>query len=322
MPVTITEDIIGGAKYNQNKDGGTLTRVFTVEGLTQTTGDNVVVATIVQDSATGKRIPAYGQAHPQVAGLSVSNIACTPLMKNARTAVRVEVTYVSQQINPSGSFVKVEITGTNGTKTFNRWPVGSTPGGTLDGEIMIIPYSKNGQKFQVPIDPKTIKPPAAAAGGVVGAVGQVVAGLGAQIFYDYASFSILSPNTMLTFTRQRIVTPATGTLGLSQKFRRRVNQVVWNGGDDGEWLCRNITSTLLGILAPSPGAPANQLYEERFEFEWDPDGWNSDVALFKSSINGQPPSGISVQSGTNNGYLKFDGYDYVDFNALGLPPVF
>lgn len=327
MPVTITEDIIGGAKYQLNKDGGTLVRVFTVEGLLQTTGDNVFTATVVQDSFTGKRIPQYGQGHPQIAGISVSNISSTPLMKNDKTAVRVEVTYLSQQINPSSNFVKVEITGSNGTETFNRWPKGTTPGGKLDGEIILIGYCKDGRKFDEFIDPASIAAfpggaPALAAGGIVGAVGQIVAALKPQVFYDYATFSVLTPNTMLTFTRQRVVTPATGTLALSMQFRRKVNQVAWNGGQSRTWLLRNMTSTLLGILPTSPGQPVNQLYEERFEFEWDPDGWNNDVAIFKSSINGQPPSGISVSDGTNNGYTTFAGYRSINFNLLGLPAVF
>src|SRR5579871_1062001 len=105
--MTITEDLLLGAKFTLDFAGGVLTRVFEVSGLAPGR-DTLAQAAFAQDSATGLRIPSYGDSHPGVAGLFVSSIEADPLPDNP-TSAEVRVRYTSPELYSVPNVAKVQI---------------------------------------------------------------------------------------------------------------------------------------------------------------------------------------------------------------------
>lgn len=294
MPISITEDLIKGARFRRTSAGGVFTRIFYVEGLDRTRGENTYLASVAVDGTTGFRVPQYGEYHPTISGIAVNDVQSDPL-EGSRTQCIVTITYVSPQISTAAGWT-IEIAGADGVKTINRWPVGFK----LAGEAILVGYNIKPKGFSIPINPKAINFQQDAENG---------------LYYDYVQLPVLSPNMMLIFTRQRVVKPGNGTLYLNQQYRRKTNVQAWNGGDVGTWLCRNITGTSIGSVAGQP------LMEEKFSFEYDPDGWTH-VEYFRSLVNGRIPSGISILQNDNNGYIKIAPYNPADFTTVGFPPVY
>lgn len=150
--IQITEDLVLGARFTLDKTGGMLLRVFEVTGLTPGV-DTLAQAAVATDAGTGVQIPAYGQAHPTVAGLYVIGIEADPV-SNARTAARVKVKYATPEAAAVPNGVSVRVTGSSRAKLVTRSPA--------DGSLFVVKYTDSTgavlQEFlQVPaLSPNTI----------------------------------------------------------------------------------------------------------------------------------------------------------------------
>ena len=123
MPISITEDLVLGAKFTYTRAGGSLLRLFDVSGLTPGK-ETLVQAAGATDSATGRSIPRYGDPHPAVYGLYVNSIEAEPV-QNSRTAARVSVRYGSPELGPVPNAVQIIISGSNKRKLVSTYPDGS-----------------------------------------------------------------------------------------------------------------------------------------------------------------------------------------------------
>src|ERR1700723_3362412 len=113
--MTITEDLILGARFTLDFAGGVLMRVFEVNGLAPGR-DTLAQAAMAQDSASAVRIPGYGDAHPGVAGLFVSSIEADPI-PGSRTAAQVKVRYTSPELFSVPNIARISIGGSSRVKT-------------------------------------------------------------------------------------------------------------------------------------------------------------------------------------------------------------
>lgn len=119
----ITEDLVLGARYRYDKTGAMLLRLFDVSGLTPGR-DTLAQAAAATDSATGIRIPRYGDPHPAVPGLYVLDIEANPV-SNSRTAAAVKVQYGTPEAGSVPNAVRVLIHGTGRYKQVSQLPDGS-----------------------------------------------------------------------------------------------------------------------------------------------------------------------------------------------------
>jgi hypothetical protein len=148
----ITEDLVLGAKFTLDRAGGVLVRIFEVTGLTPGR-DTLAQAVLGQDAVTGSRIPAYGQPHPDVAGLYVESVVAEPV-KHSRTAAAVRVVYASPEVSSALNAVSIAVTGSQRAKVLTRSPA--------DGTTLQVKYTDPAgnpltQIMQVPvISPNTI----------------------------------------------------------------------------------------------------------------------------------------------------------------------
>lgn len=297
MP-TVNEDLVNGCKVRRNSSGATFTRIFHVTGLDPTDPFNTAAAILLPD------IPKYSDPPPSssLAGLFVIDVYAEPLGQHFRGDAKVTVTYGNpERVGGILGVVYAEITGSNSLKTIHRWPIGSTPGGSLDGQLILIGYESNGASFNPFINPADVT------------IEKISDGNG----YEVASVPILSPNTCIRFTRNVLVsqTPGNGPLALSQKNRARTNASTWQSGDAGTWMCRTFDSKSLGSVLGQ-----QQIYEQTIEFEWQPEGWD-EYALFINGNDGKSPAGINIKDGTNNGYTKVQ-MPRAEFSTLGLPTIY
>jgi len=122
---------------------------------------------------------------------------------------------------------------------------------------------------------------------------------------DHIQVPVLSPNTILEFTRQEVISP----LKLSTAFRRTVNSNVWQGGGPKTWLCRAIDGTSQAGLSR---------YEVRYVFEYDPDGWER-IEYFVDRYTGKIPDDVQLSDNNDKGAVKILPYAQRDFSQLGLP---
>lgn len=141
----ITEDLILGARYRVTKDGPMLLRVFDVTGLAPGR-DTLAQAAGAIDSASGSRIPRYGEPHPAVANLYANEIDAQPI-NNASTAARVTVRYGSPELASAPGTVRISIRGSWGHKLLTQLP---------DGSLMTVAYTDPAgnamrQHLQLPI---------------------------------------------------------------------------------------------------------------------------------------------------------------------------
>jgi hypothetical protein len=259
----ITEDLVLGAKFSYTRHGGQLLRVFDVSGLTPGQ-DTLAQAAIAVDSASGARIPRYGDAHPAVYGLYVIALEADPIL-NSRTAARVAVKYGSPELGPVPNAVQIAITGSSARKLTSINP---------DGTPMVVKYT----------DPS------------------------GNVLQDRLQIPVLSPNTILQFTRLEPASP----LRLSTKFRRTVNSTSWQGGAAKTWLCRAIDGVSQANLTR---------YEVKYVFEYDPDGW-SRQEYFVDRYSGKIPDDVKVSQNNDKGVATILPYLTRDFAQLGLPNAF
>jgi hypothetical protein len=122
---------------------------------------------------------------------------------------------------------------------------------------------------------------------------------------DHLQIPVLSPNTVLEITRMETRSPLT----MSEKFRRTVNASPWQGGDAKSWLCRGIDGASQGSLSQ---------YEVRYQFEYDPDGWER-LEYFVDRYTGKVPDDVKVSSSNDHGVAKILPYATREFAELGLP---
>ncbi|HZL36479.1 MAG TPA: hypothetical protein VFC78_14265, partial [Tepidisphaeraceae bacterium] len=122
---------------------------------------------------------------------------------------------------------------------------------------------------------------------------------------EHLQLSILTPNTLLEFTRQEPASP----LRLSTRFRRTVNSSPWQGGNAKTWLCRAIDGASAAGLSR---------YEVRYLFEYDPDGWDR-LEYFVDRYTGKVPDDVQLSSTNDKGIARILPYAQNDFAQLGLP---
>jgi hypothetical protein len=150
--ISITEDLVLGARFTIDKSGGVLTRLFEVTGLRPGI-DTLAQAAIAQDGATGFRMPAYGDPHPAVPGLFVHGIEADPV-SSSRTSARVKVQYATPEAGSVPNVVRVAITGTSRAKR-----VSTDPG---NGSPLVVKYTDSSgnvlqELLQVPaLSPNTV----------------------------------------------------------------------------------------------------------------------------------------------------------------------
>jgi hypothetical protein len=262
--MTITEDLILGAKFTLDFAGGVLLRVFEVNGLTPGR-DTLAQAALGQDAATGSRIPAYGDSHPGVAGLFVSSIEADPVPGN-RAAAQVKVRYTSPELFSVPNVARIAISGSNRVKQISKNPTDSSP--------LLVRYTDS-------------------AGSVL---------------QEYLQVPALSPNTILTFTRQEFKSP----LSTSIRLRRTANASPWQSGAARTWLCRAIDAVSLGNVAR---------YEVKYVFEYDPDGWER-LEYYRDPHTGKVPTDVAESSNNDRGVAKILPYSVAEFSQLNLPNAF
>jgi len=129
-----------------------------------------------------------------------------------------------------------------------------------------------------------------------------------NVLQEYLQVPILTPNTLLEITRQESASP----LSLSTAFRRTVNASPWQGGDAQTWLCRGIDGASQGSLS---------IYEVRYTFEYDPDGWTR-LEYFVDRYTGKVPDDVAVSSDNSQGIATILPYATKDFSQLRLPNAF
>ena len=261
--IQITEDLVLGARFTVDMNGGTLLRLFEVTGLTPGV-DTLARAAAAQDGSSGAFIPRYGEAHPAVAGIFVNHIDAQPL-KNSRTAARVLVRYAPPEAGAANS-IRIAIVGSSRSKIISR-----NPG---DGSLLNVRYS----------DPT------------------------GTVLQEFLQLPVLSPNTILEFTRQEIRSP----LKLSTRFRRTVNAAPWQAGDARTWLCRAIDGNSLAN---------GSRYQVKYVFEYDPDGWER-IEYYADPYTGKIPDDIQFSTNNDHGVAKVLPYAVMDFAQLGLPNAF
>jgi hypothetical protein len=126
-----------------------------------------------------------------------------------------------------------------------------------------------------------------------------------NVLQDRLQMSVLSPNTLLEFTRQESASP----LARSLSFRRTVNSGQWQGGGANTWLCRDVDAVSLAGLAR---------YEVKYVFEYDPDGW-ARTEYYVDRYTGTIPDDVQASSNNDKGIAKLLPYAAKDFSQLGLP---
>jgi hypothetical protein len=129
-----------------------------------------------------------------------------------------------------------------------------------------------------------------------------------NVLKDFMQIPVLSPNTILTFTRQETKSP----LKLSAALRRTVNSSPWQAGNIKTWMCRAIDARSLGNLTR---------YEVKYVFEYDPDGWER-IEYYKDPFTGKVPDDAAISPNNDRGAAKVLPYGVADFNQLGLPNAF
>jgi hypothetical protein len=129
-----------------------------------------------------------------------------------------------------------------------------------------------------------------------------------NLLQQFLQVPVLSPNTILEFTRQELRSP----LKRSQSVRRTVNSSPWQNGDAKTWLCRGIDATSLDNLAR---------YEVKYIFEYDPDGWTR-TEYFHDTYTGKIPDDVQTSQGNDQGIANILPYATSDFSQLGLPNAF
>jgi hypothetical protein len=129
-----------------------------------------------------------------------------------------------------------------------------------------------------------------------------------NVLQEFLQVPVLSPNTVLEFTRQEFRSP----LRLSTQYRRKLNASPWQGGDAKTWLCRAIDATSLGNLTR---------YEVKYVFEYDPDGWER-LEYWSDPYTGKIPDDAQIAVNNDRGIAKIVPYATADFSQLGLPNAF
>jgi hypothetical protein len=262
--IQITEDLVLGARFTLDKTGGMLMRLFEVTGLSPGI-DTLAQAAVAHDTSAGIQIPAYGQAHPTVAGLYVISIEADPI-ENSRTSAQVKVKYATPEASSVLNAVKITITGSSRAKMISNDPA--------TGNLLLVKYTDST----------------------------------GTVLQQFLQVPVLSPNTILEFTRQELTSPMIH----SQTYRRTVNTNAWQNGAAKTWLCRAINATSLNNLTR---------YEVKYIFEYDPDGWQR-TEYFHDPYTGKIPDDVAVSSGNDQGVAKILPYGTADFAALGLPNAF
>lgn len=321
--VSVKPDQTIGCRFRQDGSGLNFVRKFIIwdaDTLPQgSPADTVLTAALTAPTEpTGLKglLPRYGDLFPGN-GMTVNLIEAMPYTDKSRTGVSVTVTYGPPQDNIFAW--NIEISGSNAIRDIERWSVDNLPPNadpTLVGSPILIPIAPQTptDTFSYPFDPDDVELPPDAID---------------PTYCDYASVPMLSPNTIIQFTKafKGSDLPGGGPIAFSQMYRRKVNDHQFLLGDTGTWLCRDVTSKWIavppqgGSTTASSAQDPNAVFLMSFLFEWQPEGW-SKVEYFRSFIDGRIPTDIDPTDGTNNGYINFVPYGSVHFQDLDFPNIF
>lgn len=104
MAIRILEDVVLGAQFVDQFNGSTALRQFVVTGLDQSTPSGVLYqARTAIDSVSGDTIPVYGNQHPVIPGIFVSQVTAVPLGDSSRKNAKVTVFYSWQGFSGAAS---------------------------------------------------------------------------------------------------------------------------------------------------------------------------------------------------------------------------
>jgi hypothetical protein len=300
-PYEIIPDRAKGSRVVIEGVNTSFDRIFTVNirGPQVTTNPEAfcIRACYATDPVTNFTIPQYGSLLPGSGWLSANRITAMPLADESRIAAVVTVHYGPIFLNGIAS-TQVEIGGTNGYVQVSRWPTGA--GFLYPGQPILVAY-KQGGSFPAQINPAVT----AGAGGDPAKNG--------NIYYQYVSIPVLSPNTIVKFTR---IEAGANVLQRSYVYRRMINSLAWQGGSSTvkNWLMRDVQAVNSSVLGPVTA------YKITYTAEYNPDGWTR-YEYLKAEKDGRVPTGVVINA-NNNGVLKLSPYPAVDFGGLGLPPIY
>lgn len=297
-PYEIIEDVVEGCRVHIDGVNTSFVRHFAVnirgpQDPSVSPWSFCVRACYATDSVTGFSIPQYGNLLQGSPWLSVNNIDARPLADKSRIGAIVSAHYGPIFYNGIAS-TQVEIGGSNGYVQISKWPTGFL----YPGQPIIVGYCPNGATFPNQIDPST----------VTGAAGDPAKN--GLKYYGYASIPVLSPNTIVKFTR---IEAGANILQRSYAYRRMINSLAWQGGSSTvkNWLMRDVTAVNSAVLGPVTA------YKICYVAEYNPDGWTH-LEYYRSEKDGRVPTGVVINA-NNNGVMQFPPYTPVDFTPLGLP---
>ncbi len=313
---TVSEIARKTNRMRYTPQGGQLVRTFSVTDMDPTLSDNGVRAVSIVNGFDPST--QYQAPHPTVVGFYCGGFETEMMGEDGspnRGGSFVYVMYGTPDFIPNA--VQIEISGVTGTRTINYWPSGPQLGKqiliglkTQDGAL------DNSTPFADQIDPASV--PAS------GAVDTVISSIGGSsitsIRFDTATIPIISGGAVLSFTRREPNPPNLA------RYRRMVNSRKFQGLDPGLWICYQITSR--NLVSVSSLFPAGG-YQTTYMFQTADDlGLPGAIAgftyveYFKDKFTGKPMVGVNCLDGSNNGYVIVTPYGEIDFNELGLPPVY
>lgn len=280
---------IEDASLTLDESGGSLTLAHILDGLPEDA--DALLWTAVNDP----RIPRYGQPHPVVPGIRVTNITATQLDKNK---ARVAVTYSRPQPDQdtpyepdTGSAADPE---GRGTFSMSATITDEDTQRALDGTPLLVEYTgtlvdEDGNDVEVASDPQV------------------------------ATVTVGRPMAVLTFTRREIASPInyafllvgainSTQLGEFPPLTLLCTRIDSNTDDDGQSFNvsyefqynRSRWLALVSYIDKETGAPPADIVE----------------ATLNDSQSG-PPSGSRLASA--NGTALYQLHPLIDFNWLNLP---
>jgi len=292
MAIRIAEDIVRGARYRVGRDGGSYTRVFYVTGLDATApaAQRMADAAKAIDATTSSAIPAYGEAHPTIAGAYAAEVDAEPL-ESARDKARVTVIYSTAA--PLGS----ADSSTNLLVRINGVTQEAVTSLDINGNMLRVGYVPGADPGSVPGDSDPNRKD------------------------DVGRVRVFEPDTLVEFVRNESSSPLANSL----QYRRMLNSGSWQGQAARTWLCVALSGERVGRIDQAGQWRVTYAFQFRplppAGVGWDP------LVLFTDYRTNRPPADVDAAAGgypsttSGNGFKQFQVYGAADFGALGLPDV-
>lgn len=285
MAVEVKERL-ASQSVGQTVQGFTATRIWTVSGLAS--GDYRILA----EAIVAPGIPGIGEAHPDIAGIQVTNRDAT-----------------------SEGFDKATVTVTYTRPIFGGG--GTDPTGTVENPILsvssrleIVTTNRVTGTDGQPLEPIKTFYIAGGSGSIDGRDERHTPQVG-----EVKSFV---PRATINFQRQESVSAADAVADAAE-FVGFTNSGAWlntrlsdlNRVDT--WLCINSSAT---------STDGGQTFVRNFEFAYNPETWNV-LAVFVDERTGRPPADVTLPESTDaglrgNGTLMVRVAGQRDFNDLNL----